>query len=74
MRTKRQKSAKRQKQKKIQIKAQLLIGEIPIGHAFLISEQISESVDEAKLQVIIEEIAKPLARIGIAVVSKGTLG
>ena len=61
------------KQKKIQIKAQLLIGEIPVGHAFLISEQISESVDEAKLQAIIEEIAKPLARLGIAVVSKGAI-
>lgn len=62
------------KQKKIQIKAQLLIGEVPVGHAFVISEQISESVDQEKLKLIVEEVARPLARIGIAVISKGTIG
>lgn len=61
------------KQKKVQVKAQLLVGDIPIGHPFLVSEQITEQVDEAKIKHIVDEIAKPLARLGISVATNGLL-
>ena len=59
------------KQKRVQVKAQLLVGDLPIGHPFLISEQISETVDEKRVTELIENIAKPLSAIGIKVISKG---
>lgn len=61
------------KQKKIQVKAQFLIGEIPIGQPFVMSEQITEVVDEKRVSEIIENIAKPLAALGIKVITKGLI-
>lgn len=62
------------KQKRIQVKAQLMIGEIPIGQPFVMSEQVTESVDEKVVKEIIDNIAKPLSGIGIKVITKGMIG
>jgi len=59
------------KQKRVQVKAQLMIGEVPIGQPFVMSEQITEVVDEKRVAEIVENIAKPLAGIGIKVITKG---
>lgn len=56
------------KQKRVQVKAQLMIGEIPIGGTILVSEQITETVDKQKIEEIINKIAKPLIDLGIKVV------
>jgi hypothetical protein len=61
------------KQKKIQIKAQLQIGNLPIGSPFLVSEQISETVDQDRTTALIENIAKPLSALGIKVITKGLI-
>lgn len=58
------------KQKRVQIKAQFMIGEIPIGHPFVMSEQFTETVDEKKVQEIIQNIGKPLAAIGVKILTK----
>ena len=62
------------KQKKVQVKAQIMIGEIPIGQPFVMSEQVTESVDEKVIKEIVDNIAKPLAGIGIKVITKGIIG
>lgn len=61
------------RKKKIQVKAQLLIGEIPIGHPFVVSEQITETVDEEKVRLVIDNIAKPLAALGIKVITNSII-
>jgi len=59
------------KQKRVQIKAQLQIGNLPIGSPFLVSEQVTEAVDQARVDALIENIAKPMAALGIKVITKG---
>ena len=62
------------KQKKIQIKAQFYIGEIPIGQPFLMSEQITEDINEERIKKIIDDIAKPLSTIGVKAIKKQFIG
>lgn len=58
------------KAKKVQIKGQLHIGEIPIGHPFVVSEEITETIDLEKLKMLIDVYAGPLLKIGIGVVKR----
>ena len=57
----------------IQIKGQLLVGGIPVGPAFLISEQASEQVDKEQINRILEEFARPLISLGLKVMTKKLL-
>lgn len=61
------------KQKRVQVKAQLQIGQLPIGNPFLVSEQVTETMDQVRVDTLIENFAKPLSALGIKVISKGLL-
>lgn len=58
------------KESVIQIKGQLLLGGIPVGHSFLMSEQVTETVDKEKVNRLLEEFAGPLLALGLKVVLK----
>lgn len=61
------------KQKKVLLKCQLLMGEIPVGQPFIVSEQLTETIDKERIDSIIENLAKPIGGIGIKIISKGLL-
>ncbi len=61
------------KESVVQIKGQLLLGGLPIGRPFLISEQVSEEVDKENINRILQEFAKPLIALGLNVLTKKLL-
>lgn len=58
------------KESVVQIKGQLLLGGIPVGHPFLLSEQVTETVDKEKVNRLLEEFAGPLLVLGLKVVTR----
>jgi hypothetical protein len=58
------------KETNVQIKGQLFLAGLPVGHPLLISEQVSEVVDKEKINRILEDFAKPLASLGLRVITK----
>lgn len=58
------------KESLVQIKGQILIRGLPIGHPFVMIEQVSEEVDKERVNQILEEYAKPLLSLGLNVATK----
>jgi hypothetical protein len=62
------------KQTLIQIKGQFYLGEIPIGSPFMMSEHTTDVVDQDRLKLLLETVAKPMASTGmIKVITRGLL-
>lgn len=58
------------KESVVQIKGQLMLGGIPVGHPFLMSEQVTETVDKEKVNRLLDEFAGPLLALGLKVVTR----
>ena len=53
------------KEKSVCIKAQLLYEGIPVGQSFTVCEHKSSEVDRSQLNKTLEDLARPLIKVGI---------
>lgn len=56
--------------KKIQIKAQIFLREIPIGSPIVVSEQIYDSVDKEEVNKALDRVSSAMGKLGLTVVKK----
>ncbi len=57
----------------VKIKGQLLLGGIPVGQAFVLTEHVSEVLDKDKVNLLLNEFAKPLIDLGVKTTIKSYL-
>lgn len=56
-------------EKILRVKAQLMLGQIPVGQAFVISEQKIETINKEEIKEIVQKFAEPLVKIGVAAIA-----
>jgi|GEM_PF-2356123 len=62
------------KSKKVVVKSQVFLGNLPIGGPIVVSESVQEEVSMEKMEAILNTISNPLARIGFRVIRKKITG
>ncbi|NBT59830.1 hypothetical protein EBT16_13710, partial [bacterium] len=58
------------KSKRVCVKSQLYLGSLPIGSPVTVSETYEENIDKEMVNKILNQLAKPLLRLGFKVATK----
>jgi hypothetical protein len=53
----------------IRVKAQLMVKDVPYGQPFILSEQVTENLDQDRIDQILKNVMIPLSRVGLKIVS-----
>lgn len=53
----------------VKVKGQLVLGELPVGQPFVISEQRFSKVNKEEINNMVEKVAAPLIKAGVAAIA-----